>query len=62
MKLTNPPVAPSLFDTIAARWTTSALDVVEESDSAVTGAIQNSWSYLLEERKNVSPQLISNIV
>nr|CAD2162232.1 unnamed protein product [Meloidogyne enterolobii] len=60
-KLTNPPVAPSLFDTIAARWTTNALDVVEESDSVVTGAIQNSWSYLLEERKNASPQLISNI-
>jgi len=55
-------VAPSLFDTIAARWTTNALDAVEESDSVVTGAIQNSWSYLLEERKNVSPQLISNIV
>uniref|UniRef100_A0A1I8BTT7 ANK_REP_REGION domain-containing protein n=1 Tax=Meloidogyne hapla TaxID=6305 RepID=A0A1I8BTT7_MELHA len=61
-KLPNgaPTMAPSLFDTITARWTSNALDAAEESDSPATGTIQNSWSYLLEERKNVSPQQIPN--
>ena len=54
-----PTVATSLFDTIAARWTSNTLDL--ESDSPVTGNIQNSWSYLLEERKNVSPQLSTTV-
>jgi hypothetical protein len=53
-------VATSLFDTLAARWTSNTLDL--ESDSPVTSNIKNSWSYLLEERKNGSPQQPSTTV
>jgi hypothetical protein len=49
----NFSASPSLFDVFAAKWTSNPLDSVDPSeDSTAAGNIQNSWSYLLEERKS----------
>lgn len=56
----SPDVPSSMLDVFASRWTTTPLETGMSSEITTNNdsGIPNSWSYLLDERKNERQQMV----